>query len=157
MNFTNEEKHILSIVQSNLPSSLTPYQDIANEVGVSEEKVISFLQSLKDQGVIRRFGASIKHQKVGYKFNAMVAWKINDDLIDEAGEIAAKNQNISHCYHRPTPNPSAWPYTLFTMIHGMEENEIQNVIEELRNTTHLDEYAILESIKELKKISMTYF
>ena len=32
-----------------------------------------------------------------------------------------------------------------------------DVVEKLRQTTSLDEYAILESIKELKKISMTYF
>ncbi len=157
MQFTKEQEHILSIVQSNLPESLTPYADIAKEVGVSEEEVMSFLQNLKDTGVIRRFGASIKHQKVGYKFNAMVAWKIDDDLIDEAGKIAADNRNISHCYHRPSPNKEEWPYTLFTMIHGMEDGEIAQVIEELRNTTTLDEYAILESIKELKKTSMTYF
>ncbi len=157
MQFTQVQEKILHIVQSNLPSTLTPYADIAKEVGTTEEEVIIFLQSLKDSGVIRRFGASIKHQRVGYKFNAMVAWEIDDSLIDQCGEIAAKNKNISHCYHRPTPNKADWPYTLFTMIHGMEENEIQAVIDELIATTDLEKYAVLESIEELKKISMTYF
>ena len=35
--------------------------------------------------------------------------------------------------------------------------ECYDVVEELRQNTCLDEYAVLESIKELKKISMTYF
>ncbi len=157
MQFTETQEKILHIVQSNLPSSLTPYADIAKEVGTTEDEVINFLQSLKESGVIRRFGASIKHQRVGYKFNAMVAWEIDDSLIDKCGEIAAKNKSISHCYHRPTPNKEAWPYTLFTMIHGMEEHEIQAVIDELIATTELETYAVLESIQELKKISMTYF
>ncbi len=157
MQFTEIQEKILHIVQSNLPASLTPYADIAKQVGTSEEEVITFLQSLKDSGVIRRFGASIKHQKVGYKYNAMVAWIIDDALIDTCGEIAAKSNNISHCYHRPTPDKKQWPYTLFTMIHGMEENEIQEVIDGLIASTELKEYAVLESIEELKKISMTYF
>jgi hypothetical protein len=31
------------------------------------------------------------------------------------------------------------------------------VVEELRNATELDEFAVLTSLKELKKTSMTYF
>ncbi len=157
MQFTQTEEKILHIVQTNLPDSLTPYADIAKEVGCSEEEVLTLLQKLKDEGVIRRFGASIKHQEVGFKYNAMVAWEIDDALIDECGAVAAESQFISHCYHRPTPNKAEWPYTLFTMIHGMEENDIQNVIEELIKTTQLEKYAILDSIKELKKTSMLYF
>ncbi len=157
MQFTETQEKILHIVQSNLPDSLTPYADIAKEVGCSEDEVINLLSSLKEEGVIRRFGASIKHQKVGYNFNAMVAWKIDDALITEAGKIAATFSNISHCYHRPSPDTSKWNYTLFTMIHGMEENDIQNTINKLIEITELQEYAILESIKELKKTSMKYF
>ncbi len=157
MEFTDKQREILHIVQSNLPDSLTPYKDIAEQVGTTEDEVISLLQDLKDKGVIRRFGASIKHQRVGFSHNAMVAWKISDDLIDEIGEIAAKSPNISHCYHRPTPDKKAWPYTLFTMIHGMKAEEIQEVIDSLVKDTALEEYAVLESIKELKKTSMTYF
>ncbi len=157
MQFTETEEKILHIVQSNLPDTLTPYADIAKEVGASEEEVMALLQKLKDDGVIRRFGASIKHQRVGYKYNAMVAWEIDDSLIDKAGEFAATYQNISHCYHRPTPKPNEWKYTLFTMIHGMEDNDIQKTIDDLIEKTPLETYAVLESIQELKKISMTYF
>ncbi len=157
MQFTQIEEKILHIVQFNLPDTLTPYKDIADDVGCSEEEVINLLKKLKEDGVIRRFGASIKHQQVGYKFNAMVAWEIEDSLIDKAGEIAATYHEISHCYHRPTPNKEEWPYTLFTMIHGMEESDIQNTIKKLISETDLETFAVLESIKELKKTSMTYF
>ncbi len=156
MEFTDKEIEILKILQKNLPDSLTPYAHIADEVGLGEEYIINFIKKLKDNKVIRRFGASIKHQKTGYDSNAMVAWKIDDSLIDEAGEIAAKHNNISHCYHRPSPSPD-WNYTLFTMIHGKTKQECLNVIEDLKKTTKLDEHIILESIQELKKTSMVYF
>jgi len=156
MNFTEKEKAVLSIVQANLPDSLTPYADIAKKVGISEEQVLTLLRGLVEDSTIRRFGASIKHQRTGYNSNAMVAWRIDENLIDDAAAVAIKNKNISHCYYRPSSAPD-WPYTLFTMIHGKTNQECLDVVEELQRTTRLDEYAILESIQELRKISMTYF
>lgn len=154
--FTDTERAILRIVQSNLPDSATPYADIARQVGTDEETVMALLQRLREEGAIRRFGASIKHQKTGWTHNAMVAWLVDDAQIDACGEHAAKHPRISHCYHRPTTAPD-WPYTLYTMIHGRTRQECLDVVEELRRETALDVYAVLESVKELKKISMTYF
>jgi glutamate-1-semialdehyde 2,1-aminomutase len=86
----------------------------------------------------------------------MAAWRIDDALVDAAGEHAAGHPNISHCYHRPNAAPD-WPYTLFTMIHGRSAEECRQVIETLRRESALDEYVLLDSVKELKKTSMTYF
>lgn len=153
---TKTERAILQMVQGNIPDSMTPYADIAQRVGTDEHTVLELLSRMKKDGGIRRFGASIKHQKTGWNHNAMVAWRIDDALIDEAGEQAAQHPNISHCYHRPTTAPD-WPYTLYTMIHGRNEGDCKNVIEQLIQETKLQEYAILESLKELKKTSMKYF
>ena len=154
--FSATEQAILRIVQADLPDSPTPYADIAKAANTDEETVINLLSRLKASGAIRRFGASIKHQKAGWAHNAMVAWKIGPDEADPAGEIAARHPRISHCYYRPSPAKD-WPYTLYTMIHGRTEQECLDVVEELRRETVLDEYAILRSLKELKKTSMTYF
>ena len=71
--FTDTERAILRIVQFQLPDTLTPYADIAREVGTDEETVLNLLRRMKEDGSIRRFGASIKHQKTGWTHNAMVA------------------------------------------------------------------------------------
>lgn len=156
MDFTEKERKVLSIVQANLPESLTPYADIAKEVGLTEQEVLDLLERLKADGTIRRFGASIKHQKTGYNHNAMVAWKVSEEEANKAAEYAVKSPHISHCYYRPSSAPD-WQYTFFTMIHGKSMQECYDVVEELRQNTCLEDYAVLESIKELKKISMTYF
>ena len=154
--FTLGELAILRIVQSNLPDSLTPYADIAREAGVDEAELIALLARLKNEGAIRRFGASIKHQKAGWTHNVMVAWRVDEALADAAGEIAAAHPNISHCYYRPSSAPD-WPYTFFTMMHGRNAEECREAIENLRRDSVLDEYVALESLKELKKTSMSYF
>lgn len=154
--FTEQERAILRIAQKNLPDSLTPYADIAASVGTDEATVINLLRELRELGAIRRFGASLKHQKAGYSHNAMVAWIVKEDEVDAIGEEAARHPLISHCYYRPS-SASDWPYEFYTMIHGRSPDEYKEVIALLKQTTALTEYAVLESIKELKKTSMTYF
>ena len=154
--FTNTERAILRIVQRDLPDTLTPYADIAREAGTDEQSVIDLLAQLKSQGVIRRFGASVKHQKAGFTHNAMVAWIIDDAHVDAAGRAAALHPGVSHCYHRPT-TAADWPYTLYTMVHGRSEEECADVIRELGTIEHMETHAVLTSLRELKKISMTYF
>jgi len=156
MMFSETERAILRIVQRDLPDSLTPYADIAKETGTDEKTVLDFLRRLKDEGAIRRFGASVKHQKAGFTHNAMVAWKIAPEHVEEAGKAAAANENVSHCYYRPSPAED-WPYTLYTMVHGRSEAECSSVVAALSALPHMDEHAALSSLKELKKISMTYF
>lgn len=154
--FTETERAVLRIVQADLPDSLTPYADIARSVGCTEDEVIALLARLKQSGAIRRFGASIKHQKTGWNHNAMVGWIVAPEQVEECGTLAARHSHISHVYYRPSAAPD-WPYELYTMVHGRSEQECRDVVQELMDTTPLREYAILKSLKELKKISMTYF
>ena len=154
--FTDQEKAILRIVQSNLPDSLTPYADIAARVGVTEKDVIALLTRLKANGAIRRYGAMIRHQKTDWVHNAMVAWKVDESLVEQCGECAASVENISHVYYRPSKNPD-WPYTLYTMIHGRTPAECQAAITKLQAMAPFSEHVILRTVKELKKVSMRYF
>ena len=150
MEFTEKEQAVLRIAQKSIPDSLTPYADMAAAAGLTEEEVLTLLSRLKESGAIRRFGASIKHQRTGWTHNAMVAWVVSPDVVDEVGRKASEHPRISHCYYRPSPYP-AWPYTFYTMIHGKSEQDCLDVVEELRRTTSLETCEVLESLKELKK------
>ena len=154
--FSPEEQAVLRIVQDNLPDSLTPYTDLAEQAGMTEAQVLELLGRLKESGAIRRFGASIKHQKTGWTHNAMVAWKVKPEQVEACGRKVAEHTHISHAYYRPSA-AADWPYELYTMIHGRSEAECLGVVEDVMKMTDLKEHAILRSLKELKKISMTYF
>lgn len=159
MQFTDQERAILRVVQDNLPDSLTPYADIAAQAGCGEDEVIALLRRLKDARVIRRFGASVRHQRTGWSHNAMVAWIVPKDdpaFVEECGRKASEHPNVSHCYHRPSSAPD-WPYELYTMVHGRSPEECAAVVEEISRLTPLREHAVLTSLRELKKISPTYF
>ena len=152
---TDLEKQVIASVQGDLQVSPHPYGEIADRLGVSEELVLQTLKDLCDRGVIRRFGATIRHQRSGFKANAMVAWRVDEERIEEVGEIFAAFTEVSHCYRRnPADN---WPYNLYTMVHANDEAACRSIAREMSEKTHVTDFTLLFSRKELKKTSMAYF
>lgn len=154
--FTEAQLAVLKHVQCDLPDSIKPYERLARLSGMEEGEVIRFLQDLKDEGIIRRFGASIRHYQSGWKYNAMVAWKADENEAEKWSDIIESNPGISHAYYRPS-GAADWPYQLYTMIHGQKPGDIEKVIMDLLARWPFTEYVVLDTIRELKKISMTYF
>ena len=104
---------------------------------------------------MRRFAAVMNHRSAGYKANAMGVWAVPDDELDEIGPQMAGFARVSHCYRRPTYDD--WPYSVFTMVHGMNARECEETIEAISDETGVDEFALLWSVKEYKKTRVRYF
>ncbi|VEN75430.1 Lrp/AsnC family transcriptional regulator [Candidatus Desulfarcum epimagneticum] len=152
---TELEKKIIASLQDDMPVSSRPYKKMADRLGIEEALYLETLNGLCQRGVIRRFGATIRHQKSGFSSNAMVAWRIEEDRVEEAGEKMAAFAEVSHCYRR-NPSPS-WPYNLYTMVHAGSEADCEKTAEKMSRAASADDYQILFSRKELKKTSMIYF
>jgi len=153
--FTETEEKILALAGSDLPDTEQPFKTIADKVGVDEQTVIDLLADLKKRKIIRRFGATLRHQKAGYGHNAMVAWRVPAERGDEVGEIFTARPEISHCYIRRTY--PEWTYNFYTMIHGERPGHANEVVAELEKQIGIDDNCVLRSLKELKKTSMVYF
>ncbi len=152
---TELEKKIIASIQGDIPVISRPYLEMSKKLKISEETLIKTLKDLCDRGVIRRFGATIRHQKSGFSANAMVAWIVDEDRIDEVGEKMASFKQVSHCYRR---NPNGqWPYNLYTMIHANDEDTCREIARTMSSETSIENYKLLFSRRELKKTSMKYF
>lgn len=156
MEFTDRERAILRLAQGDLPRSLTPYADMAQACGCTESEVLGLLERLRATGAIRRFGASLRHQAAGWGANAMVAWLVEREEADKWAHVATSHPQISHVYYRPSQAPD-WPYSLYTMIHGKTPEDCAQVVDWLRKNWPFSCYQTLDTLRELKKISMTYF
>ncbi|MFC1515338.1 Lrp/AsnC family transcriptional regulator [Thermodesulfobacteriota bacterium] len=151
---TELEQKIIASIQGDMPVTERPYLEIAENLGISEGTLLETLQHLADKGVIRRFGATLRHQKSGFSSNAMVAWQVDEDRIDDIGKKMAAFKDISHCYRR---NPQKqWPYNLYTMVHAGDEASCREIVRRLAADNGIDTYRILFSRRELKKTSMQY-
>lgn len=129
---------------------------IARQIGreVTEDEVIDRILELKALKVIRRFGAMVKHQKMGFAFNGMTVWNVDDDRLDEVGAAFAEKPYVSHCYTR-LAKPT-WPYKIYAMTHAQTQDELDGYVAELADIAR-SEPLVLVSTKEYKKVSMRYF
>ena len=129
---------------------------IARQIGreATEDEVIDRILELKALKVIRRFGAMVKHQKMGFAFNGMTVWNVDDDRLDEVGAAFAGKPYVSHCYTR-LAQPT-WPYKIYAMTHAQTQDELDGYVAELADIAQA-EPLVLVSTKEYKKVSMRYF
>ena len=152
---TDLEKKIIAFIQGDIPICERPYLEIAHKIGVDEETVLAVLKDLNDRGMIRRFGATLRHQNTGFTANAMVAWQVPEERVETVGRKMAENPAVSHCYRR---DPSeTWPYNLYTMVHAGDPGACRAIAKTISEQTGVAVYTILFSKKELKKTSMQYF
>ena len=152
---TELEKKIIATIQEDMAVTERPYLNIAQDLGISELDLLANLKNLCDRGVIRRFGATLRHQRTGFTANAMVAWKVAEDRVEEVGSKMASFRQVSHCYRRiPTTD---WPYNLYTMVHANDEQACYAIAKKMSQTAAVEEYSLLFSREELKKTSMVYF
>ncbi|MBO8136845.1 MAG: Lrp/AsnC family transcriptional regulator [Desulfotomaculum sp.] len=152
---TNLEKNIIKELQAGLPLVSRPFAQLGAKFGLSEQQMLEKVKELKERGYLRRIGAALRHQRVGYMANAMVVWRVPEERVKEVGEKLAAHPEVTHCYQRKTWEH--WSYNLYTMIHKKSRMECEALAERLAQLVEVSDYKLLYSTKELKKSSMTYF
>jgi DNA-binding Lrp family transcriptional regulator len=149
------DKKVIQLVQGDLPVDPKPFALLAEQLGITEHEFVSRLRSLKEKGVIRRFGATLRHQEAGFSSNAMVAWMVAEERVEEVGKALAMFREVTHCYQRSADE--RWPYNLYTMIHGDDREECYRIARRMSEEVGVEAYVLLFSEKEFKKTSMQYF
>jgi DNA-binding Lrp family transcriptional regulator len=152
---TELEKQIVRELQQGLPLVERPYLAIAQRIGLSENELMAKINEMISHGIIRRFGAALRHQDLGYTANAMVVWDVPQERAAEVGRRLAGYTQVTHCYQRP--RRPGWPYTLFTVIHGHTRDQCEQLAAAMAEKVGVTKYKLLFSTAELKKSSMHYF
>lgn len=148
-------KRIIGTVQGDLPCGTRPYKEWGEVLGLSEDELIACIKEMKESGLMRRFGAILRHQRAGYTENAMIVFSVPHEEADRVAETLIKYDEVSHCYEREAF--ADFPYTLYAMVHARSPEEMQSQIAKLSSEAGDYGYVVLKSEKELKKTSMKYF
>ena len=146
------DKACIRIACTDIPHTLTPFKDW----GVSCDELRDDIAQKR----MRRFGAILRHQEAGFAYNAMVCFAnsefgFQNSELKKAGEILAGKPYISHCYERPSFE--GFPYTLYAMMHAQSAEELDRNIKEAAASIGNPDYAVLHSLRELKKTSFRFF
>jgi DNA-binding Lrp family transcriptional regulator len=149
------DKKVIRLIQGDLPLDSRPFAVLAEKAGIPEEDFVQRVAALKKKGIIRRFGATLRHQEAGFSSNAMVAWIVPEERVEEVGKAMARFRAVTHCYQRKTTK--GWPYNLYAMVHGDDREECYETAKKMAMKAGIQDYILLFSEKEFKKTSMQYF
>lgn len=154
-----EDKEAIRILQHDILLTPRPFRDILEKEKsfLPEKDLLRIGNLLKEECVIRRYAAVLRHRTTGFRINAMTAWKPGSPLSDETlMDVFGSVRNISHLYLRDT-YPGRWEHPLFAMIHARSEEELDEIITGLTVKSGISDYLVLRSVKEFKKERVKYF
>lgn len=160
------DKLRIQLLSGDIPHTLTPFADLCGLCGCSLEDFLDRIREDLASRRMRRFGAVLRHQAAGFAYNAMVCFCIDErretgNVVAEAGAVLAANPHVSHCYERAPFE--GFPYNVYAMFHASSSSELDQVVSDAAQSVanllparHV-EYAVLHSVRELKKTSFKFF
>ena len=139
------ENELLYEMQNAFPMTERPFKTVAEKLNSTEEEVLSLVQKLKDEKIIRQTSAIFDTKRLGYK-SSLVALKVDEDKIDQAAEIINAHPGVSHNYLR-NHDYNIW----FTMAVAPDSKlGLEKTIKILKERTGAEDAIILPTLKMFK-------
>ena len=120
-------KQLLNNYQQDFPLSPAPYRDIAEQLGVTEDEVLSAFSVLSEQQMISRIGPVIAPNSIGC--SALVAMAVPDYDLDWVAEIISAYPEVNHNYERENR------FNLWFVLTADDDAHLQNVISDMERKT----------------------
>ena len=144
------DRRILESLQTDFPLDEEPYQALANELGISSERLLEEVRRLIDSGVIRRIGISLDSRKLGY-VSTLASLSVPGDLVDKAVEVMGQYVEITHSYLRDDS------FNIWFTIIARSEKRVASILEQLRETLSLEQSRVLNlPVKRLFKLDARF-
>ncbi|WP_415879061.1 Lrp/AsnC family transcriptional regulator [Methylomonas sp. TEB] len=120
-------KHLLNDYQQDFPLSPTPYRDIAEQLGVSEDEVLNAFQTLSEQQMISRIGPVIAPNSIGN--SALVAMAVPEFDLPRVAELVSAYPEVNHNYERENR------FNLWFVLIADSEAHLKGVIADIETQT----------------------
>jgi DNA-binding Lrp family transcriptional regulator len=121
--FSTLEKRLLNDFQHDLPLSATPFADMAEQLGVSEDEVLNSVRKLQDDGVISRVGPVFTPNRIGV--STLAAMSIPADKLECVARIISAFPEVNHNYEREHE------YNLWFVVTASSEEHLDIVLHEI--------------------------
>ena len=121
---------LLAAVQEEFPLEKRPFKALGEKLGLTEEAVISRVQRLHEEGLVRRLGPILDIRKLGMS-GVLVAILVPEEDAEEVANVVSQYQEVSHNYLRP--NDSG--YNLWFTISA-KEDRISEILSDISSKTN---------------------
>lgn len=140
--FSSLEQHLLNDFQQKMPISTTPFADMADQLGVSEDTIIESIQCLQKHGVISRIGPVFRPNRVGV--STLAAMSVAQQDLECVARIISAFPEVNHNYEREHE------FNLWFVVTAASEEQLSIVLHEIELHTEyplmslpmLDDYFI---------------
>lgn len=148
MDISEDDIKLINRVQRSFPICKDPFAQIAKELKLEKNWVITRLNELKDSGIISRFGSVAKRKNDS--FSTLAALKVPSDRVKDVAHLVSSYDEVTHNYLREHE------YNLWFVVQSSSESRLNAALEDLRQ--HMDfpmlNLPILESYHSDKVISL---
>jgi DNA-binding Lrp family transcriptional regulator len=127
------DKTIINRLQQGFPICASPYQRVAEELGIAEAELLSRLQALLADGVLSRFGPMYHAEQMGGALT-LAALKVPEGRFDEVTEIVNSFPEVAHNYARNHL------LNMWFVLATEQPEQVATVIAEIEHLTGLTVY-----------------
>jgi siroheme decarboxylase len=124
----DRDKALLNEIQSGFPIASHPYRVIGHRIGMDETEVLARVAGLRQEGIIRRIGASIDSRRLGF-VSTLLAAKVPPEKFTSFVDIVGECQGVTHNYQR-RHEYNVW----FTLISPSPAEKEHTIAELVRKT-----------------------
>jgi DNA-binding Lrp family transcriptional regulator len=121
------DRRLLNDFQQDFPLSSSPYADMAQRLGVTEEAVLTRLAALKQAGAISRVGAVVRPNTVGV--STLAAMAVPREELETVAAIVNGYAEVNHNYEREHR------LNLWFVAVASDAARLQQVLDEIAHRT----------------------
>jgi DNA-binding Lrp family transcriptional regulator len=143
---TEFDRRLLELIQHGVPLVREPFALIAEQLDCSRQAVLDRITALRgEDGLIREIAGIFDAVTLGYT-QALIAFRVAKEGLNEAGALVAAHPGVSHCYAR-TGDYNLW----FTLaISPRSEFGLYRTAEVLAASCGPADYLVLPMLKRYK-------
>ena len=138
------DRKLLNLIQSKFPMVERPFLELAGELEIEEDQVISRLDDLKRQNVVRQISAIFDTRRLGYK-TTLVAFAYEPDQLNDGALFINRHPGVSHNYAREGSYYNLW-FTLAVPPDG----DLQGTVEWMAQETGALNFRVMPTLRFFK-------
>jgi len=124
------DRQIINRIQRDFPLTSRPYQQLSQELGLSEEELLQRLKVLKNEGLIRHLGAVFDSQKLGFS-STLVAMQVPEDRLEQTARAVNAYPGVTHNYQRNMD------YNMWFTLTAKSKQRIEEILKEISEKTSI--------------------
>jgi DNA-binding Lrp family transcriptional regulator len=127
------DKQIINALQNGFPICVAPYRQVAVQLELTEQELITRLKALLDNGTLTRFGPLYNAERMGGALT-LAAVKAPEERFDEITKIINSFPEVAHNYAR------SHELNMWFVLATQTPEQIQQTISAIERQTGLTVY-----------------